>query len=94
MIAYLSIEEVRVTLELIRQPLVWGVQELSLVSNSLEEGFVDLILDVIAMVLGFFLLVVLEESLDFFFKLVLLLIQVLHHSIILLLLFVVDGFKV
>lgn len=94
MIAYLGIEEVRVTLELIRQPLVWGVQELSLVSNSLEEGFVDLILDVIAMVLGFFLLVVLEESLDFLFKFVLLLIQVLHNGIILLLLFVVDGFKV
>ena len=91
LLSQLSIKEFRVALELIREALVRSVQELGLVGDPLQEGVIDLILDVVRVVAGLLLLVVIEELLHLVFQLALLLIQVLHDGIVLLLLVVVDG---
>lgn len=90
----LGVEEIGVALELLREPLVCAIQELGLVADALEEGVVDLVLDVVAVVPGLFSLVVLEELLDFVLELALLLIEVADDRVILLLLLVVDGLEV
>ena len=59
-LAYFSIEEVRVWLELIAESLVWSVQEFGFISDSLKEGIIDLILDVVVVELGLLLLVILK----------------------------------
>lgn len=68
------IKEFRVRFELVCQPFLWLVEELGLVSNSLEESVVDLNLDVALMVLFLVLSVIVESGLnirvDLFFLLV------------------------
>ena len=87
LLSQLGVEELRVGLELVSQLLVWLVQELGLVSDSLEEGVVDLGLDVVVVVLSFVFHVVLEHVLHVLVELALLLVKV-HHDVVVLLLLV------
>jgi len=87
----LGIEELRVTLELVGQPLVGIVQEFSLIANSLEEGVEDLSLDVIVMVFTFVVPVVVEHRLNLTLDSLLLLIEVHHDVVVRLLLLGVDA---
>ena len=86
----LGVEELGVTLELIRKPLLWLVDELCLVANPLQEGVIDLSLDVVVMVLPLIISVIVECRFDFRIHLALLLVQVHHNVIVLLLFFGVD----
>jgi hypothetical protein len=47
LLAKLSVEELRVALELIAQTLVRCIKELCFITNSLEERVIDFILDVV-----------------------------------------------
>jgi hypothetical protein len=80
-----------VTLELIAESLVRLTDELGLVPNSLQEGVIDLILDIVLVILRLLALVLFEQSLHLLFQLVLLLVKVLHNVLILLLLLLVYG---
>jgi len=89
---YLSIEEVTIAFEFIAESLVWGVQEFSLIADSLLESFIDLILDIMIVILGLFLLVFFEERLHFLFKSHFLLIKIHNDIVVVLLLIIVDSF--
>lgn len=93
-ISYLSIEEIRVTLELLGQSLIRLSQKFGFVANSLQEGIVDLVLDVIVVVSGFFSLVIFKESLDLLLKFVLFLIKIHDYIVIVLFLFIVDCLQI
>lgn len=92
LLSQLRIEELGVGLELVGEALVRRVQEFRLIRDSLQEGVINLVLDVIRVVTRLLRLVVIEELLDLLLKLVLLLIEVLNDGVILLLLLVVNGF--
>ena len=92
LLSQLRIEELGVGLELVGEALVRRVQEFRLIRDSLQEGVIYFVLDVIRVVTRLLRLVVIEELLDLLLKLVLLLIEVLNDGVILLLLLVVNGF--
>ena len=91
LLSQLGVEELRVRLELVRQTLLRLVDELGLVPNSLQEGIVDLSLDVVVMVLALVVPVVIEGSLHLRVHLPFLLVQVHHDVVVLLLLFRMDS---
>jgi len=74
LLSQLGIEELRVALELLAQTLIRGVQEPRFVPDALEEGVVDLVLNVVSMILGLLGLVVLKQLLHLLLKLALLLV--------------------
>jgi len=92
LLSQFGIKEFRIALEFRGQTFVRCVQKLCLISDSLEEGVIDFILDVIGVIAGLFSLVVIEELLNFFFQFVFFLIEILYNCIILLLLLIVDSF--
>lgn len=83
-----------VRLEVIAESLVGSVDELSFVTDSLKEGIVDFILNVVVVELGLFLLVIVEKVLHLLLKFVLLLVKVADDGIILFLLIIINSFKV
>jgi len=84
------IEEVRVALELVGQLLIRLVDELGLVSDSLQKCFVDLRLNVVMVVFSFILAIIIKDSLDIFVQLFLLLIQI-HNNIVVVFLFLLPN---
>lgn len=91
LLAQLCVEELGVRLEFVRQSLLWLVQELGLVCDSLQESIVNFGLDVIVMVLSLVLTVVIEYGFDVILHLALFLVEVHDNVVVLLLLFGVDS---
>ena len=75
-------EEFRITLEFIRQSLLWLIQELSFVIDSLQINFIDFSLDVVEMESSLILFVFLEHSSNIWVHSLLFLIQLVHNVVI------------
>jgi hypothetical protein len=65
----LGIEEVSVTLEFIGQSLLWLIDELGFIANSLQECVINLSLDIVLMVFLLVISVVSEGRFHFFIHL-------------------------
>lgn len=87
LLSQLGVEKLRVRLELVGQTLLWLVDKLGLVADSLKEGVIDLGLDVVVMVLALIIPVVVEGGLYLRVHLTFLLVEMHHDVVILLLLF-------
>lgn len=90
LLSQLGVEEVRVALELVRQFLLRLADELALVVDSLEEGFVDLRLDVVVVVLALVLPIVVKYGLHILVELLLFLVQI-HDDVLVVLLFLLPD---
>jgi len=92
LLSQLCVEELGVGLEFVGQTLLRLVDELGLVTDSLQEGVVDLRLDVVVMVLALVVSVVVVGGFHFRVHLTFLLVEMHHDVVVLLLLFGMDCF--
>lgn len=92
LLSQLCVKELRVGLEFVGQTLLRLVYEFGLVTDSLQEGVVDLRLNVVVMVFALVVSVVIVCRFDFRVHLTLLLIEMHHDVVVLLLLFGMNCF--
>jgi hypothetical protein len=89
-----GMEKLLVRLVLISELFVGLRDELGLVTDSLQEGIIDLSLNIILMELSLVVLVGIEYLLDVFVKVLLILVECANNLIVLALLFLIGTFSV
>lgn len=75
-------EELWIALELIRQPLLWLVQEFGFIVYSLQVNIINFSLDIVEVVSPFIVSVLVENWLDISIHSLLLLVKLVHNIVI------------